>query len=402
MLPVRFEDIGPDDILRLVENKISERKILEYKQALNIGGQDERAEFLADISSFANASGGDIVFGVSEERDESKRPTSIPEAVVPLSIENAAIERSRIEQLIESGIEPRIPVVQVKSIEIPERGLVIVVRVGKSWIAPHMVSYANRTRFFSRNGTGKVQLDVQQIGAAFALQRGLGERLRAWKTERIAKAVAGEGPVPLTGSQILFHFVSASALMDDTAVVPRVFDTARWGDAKNLISYSPDRSRYNADGLLLAYDAPENSQKQSYLQIFRDGRLEYGDSYQLNSKFQDVIAAGRFESAIVDTFSNALHLLAILEVSEPIFVTLTLLGMKGRQMAQPHHPYVPHPDDFSNKFDREIISGPDIRLENLSEGRPYQSILLPILNFVWQAAGLKQSPYADESGLWNP
>jgi len=60
----------------------------------------------------------------------------------------------------------------VKAIEIPERGHVLLIRVGKSWLAPHMVSYANRTRFFSRNSsTGKVQLDVQQIGAAFAQQR---------------------------------------------------------------------------------------------------------------------------------------------------------------------------------------------------------------------------------------
>ena len=44
-------------------------KTLEYKQKLAIGNR-ETAEFLADISSFANASGGDILFGVCDERDE--------------------------------------------------------------------------------------------------------------------------------------------------------------------------------------------------------------------------------------------------------------------------------------------------------------------------------------------
>src|ERR1700676_5539338 len=84
MLPIRFHDIGSDDILRLVENKSSERKTLEYKQVLKIGQQEERAEFLADISSFANASGGDIIFGVSEERDERGEPTGAPKEVMPL------------------------------------------------------------------------------------------------------------------------------------------------------------------------------------------------------------------------------------------------------------------------------------------------------------------------------
>ncbi len=401
MLPIRFEDIGPDDILRLVEDKISERKVLEYKRALAVGGQEDRAEFLADVSSFANASGGDIIFGISELRNGNEK-TGIAEAITPLQIGNPATECARIEQVVESGIQPRIPVVQVKSIDIPNQGFVIVVRIGKSWIAPHMVSYANRTRFFSRNGTGKVQLDVQQIGAAFSLQHGIGERLRAWKAERVAKAVAGEGPIPLAGSKILLHFVSAAALVDDAIALPRVFDTKAWGDAKNLISYTAQWSRFNADGLLLAYDDPSNADKQSYLQIFKDGRLEYGDSRQLNSKSQEVIPSGNFETAIVDTFSNALHLLSILEVPEPIFLTLTLVGMKGRQMALPDPPYVPPPNDFRHGFDRGIISCPDVRIENLSEGRPYQTILLPILNSVWQAAGLKRSPYIDKQGNWNP
>jgi hypothetical protein len=61
MLPVRFDDISSDEILRLVEEKTSERKTLEYKEKLMIGTADERAEFLYDISSFANASGGDII-----------------------------------------------------------------------------------------------------------------------------------------------------------------------------------------------------------------------------------------------------------------------------------------------------------------------------------------------------
>ena len=216
MLPLRFEDISSDDVVRLVADKVSERKILEYKQALNIRGQEDRAEFLADVSSFANASGGDIIFGVSEERDENGQPTGVPSDIVALQIGNAATECARIEQLIGSGIQPRIPVVEVKGIEVSVRGLVIVVRVGKSWIAPHMVNYANRSRFFSRNSsTGKVQLDVQQIGASYALQRGLGERVRGWKTDRIAKAIANEGPVPMQGSRLLYHFISASALMSE-------------------------------------------------------------------------------------------------------------------------------------------------------------------------------------------
>jgi predicted HTH transcriptional regulator len=78
MLPDRFDDIGSADILRLVDDKTSERKRLEYKEKLTIDTLDQKAEFLADISSFANASGGNIIFGVSDERDENGNATGVP------------------------------------------------------------------------------------------------------------------------------------------------------------------------------------------------------------------------------------------------------------------------------------------------------------------------------------
>lgn len=402
MLPIEFEKITPSDILKLIEDKVSERRVLEYKQALEISGQEQRAEFLADISSFANAAGGDLLFGIADERDEDGKATGIPERITPLAVDNPTAECLRLEQMIESGIQPRIPFVQIKSLEIPDQGTIILVRISKSWIAPHMVSFANRTRFYSRNGAGKKQLDVQEIGAAFALQRGLGERLRAWRTERIGRALAGEGPIPITGSQALLHFTSASALTNDEASLPRTFDTRKWGDASSLMSYNPHFNRYNADGFLLFMDDYKQSEKQSYLQVFRDGRLEYGDSYLMNSHYQEEIASALLEAAIEKTFKNAIRLLSILAVAEPFFVSLSLLGVKGRRMALPGAGAYPPFSNLRAVFDRDVIACPDVRIENLTEGPPFPTTLLPIVNSMWQAAGLEKSPYIREDGSWIP
>src|SRR5260370_34719036 len=108
MLPRRFDDITADHILSLVTDKISERKVLEYKQDLTIGGVDEKAEFLADVSSFANASGGDIIYGISGERDASKKSTGVPDASTPLAISCPATVWGQIQQRIESGVPTRI------------------------------------------------------------------------------------------------------------------------------------------------------------------------------------------------------------------------------------------------------------------------------------------------------
>ena len=47
-----------------------------YKQKFPTNSDVDRKEFLADISSFANASGGDLVFGITEENGSPKALTA--------------------------------------------------------------------------------------------------------------------------------------------------------------------------------------------------------------------------------------------------------------------------------------------------------------------------------------
>ena len=69
MISKHIDEITADDIKSLITNSVRESKTLEYKQILP-GGQDkDKKEFLADISSFANSSGGDIIYGIKEAKD---------------------------------------------------------------------------------------------------------------------------------------------------------------------------------------------------------------------------------------------------------------------------------------------------------------------------------------------
>ena len=157
--------------------------------------------------------------------------------------------------------------------------------------------------------------------------------------------------------------------------------------------------RYNADGLLLLSNLTRTS-RQSYLQIFRDGSLEYADTGVLDSANGISVLSQLFEQKIVETFANAVWLLGELEVTEPTFVSLTLLGMKGRTMKLP-------PSHFdqgvtTEPFDRDVIVCPDMLIENVAEGPPYRSTLLPIVDAVWQAAGREKTPYLDNQfGVWD-
>jgi hypothetical protein len=60
------EEITEADLTALIEAGTPELKTLEYKQAPPGGGDDVRKEFLADVASFANSSGGHLIYGMGQ------------------------------------------------------------------------------------------------------------------------------------------------------------------------------------------------------------------------------------------------------------------------------------------------------------------------------------------------
>ena len=64
MIPKPLSDIQESDILSLRDNQVPEGKAIEYKRDLPGTGNEDRKEFLKDVSSFANTSGGDLLYGV--------------------------------------------------------------------------------------------------------------------------------------------------------------------------------------------------------------------------------------------------------------------------------------------------------------------------------------------------
>ena len=67
MINKHFDKIDFNYLKQLQNNAVAENKTLEYKQKLPTNDDAGKKEFLADVSSFANASGGDLIFGVTEE-----------------------------------------------------------------------------------------------------------------------------------------------------------------------------------------------------------------------------------------------------------------------------------------------------------------------------------------------
>jgi hypothetical protein len=219
MIPKQFKDIEKGDIGGLVENAIREGRSIEYKQQLPGGQDSDKKELLADVSSFANASGGDILFGIDEERDGNGKPTGIPRAANGLGGINVDQEIQRLENSIRSGIEPRIPGLQIRPIDGFQNGPVIIIPVPKSWASPHMVTYKISLRFWSRTSNGKAPLSVPEIRAAFIQSETLPEQIRRFREERLGNILAGEASMPLQqGPALVLHIVPVGMLAERKSI----------------------------------------------------------------------------------------------------------------------------------------------------------------------------------------
>ena len=109
MIPKHFDNITKDNIDALLATGVPEGRTIEYKLALPDNADKDKKEFLADISSFANAAGGDLLYGVAAAN-------GIPTAIPGLGVTNADAEIQRLDSMIQTGIDPRIPGVRIKVI----------------------------------------------------------------------------------------------------------------------------------------------------------------------------------------------------------------------------------------------------------------------------------------------
>jgi predicted HTH transcriptional regulator len=59
-----LESITAEDLQGLIDNEMRESLLIEYKPDLDQRDDEKTRQFLGSVSRFANASGGDLLFGI--------------------------------------------------------------------------------------------------------------------------------------------------------------------------------------------------------------------------------------------------------------------------------------------------------------------------------------------------
>jgi hypothetical protein len=159
-----LRDIREIDVRRLVESGLEEHLQLEYKSALYEDSDRGRREFLLDVCMFANASGGILLIGVAERRDEQGQPTGAPDPAGALGLEvpNPEAVLNAYDARVMEAIEERLPL-EAASIDMGQGRQLLAMCVPNSASKPHSVRHQGHIYFPSRRERQRYHLTVREI-----------------------------------------------------------------------------------------------------------------------------------------------------------------------------------------------------------------------------------------------
>lgn len=384
-----LEEITAADLQTIVEEKLSEWKTIEYKESLSVQTDVERKKFLSQVSSLANAVGGDLIYGI-------RATNGVPAELCGLELENPDGLVLRLEDMLRTGIRPRIPGVLIRAVPIETKKFALVIRVRKSWQRPHQVVFNNEFRFYSRASNGKYLVDVDELRSVFALSETVAESIRSFRAKRLGQLVANDCPVRMDSNpKLIFHVVPFSGFVPGAKVDLRVLE-GETGLLRPMRANGWNGPRYNFDGLYTF--ASRDGLSDSYVQVFRNGSIEAVNTSLLDPKRAErkIIPSVAYENSLRDLLQRCFGIEKKLEVEAPAVVMLSFLGIKGYEMAVSPSRYY----DEGHPIDRDDIIVPEAIVENFETAvdTPLRTILDP----VWNAAGWPHSINFDDDGNWKP
>ena len=360
---------------------------MEFKQDLQVATDEQKVEFLSDVTALANTDGGDIVYGMRAEAGVAKELVGLRNFVPDGRI-------GQLENLLRDFVQPRLPGLQIEARVLGNGNHALLVRAGRSFAAPHMVRHQGITRFCGRNSIGKYDLDVLQLRSAFLASEAMSDKLRNFRLDRINKLVSGNGPVSLTAAHlIVLHLLPVVSARPDLRLgtgdfqklmdlgLPQPMNSNSWGPA------------FNMDGLLVT-STWDRTAYNGFVQVFRNGFLESVESETLNpeGQFGQIIPSIAWEQRILQVFPVYVKTLEALNLSSPYVASVSLLGVRGYCMA------VGPQWRGGRLVDREHLLTDEVLIEDT--GKPAGRLLRPLFDQIWNGCGWAASLNYDENGDW--
>ena len=378
MLIESLEAITAEFLDTVCRERWDESPTLDFKQELPGGANRDHHGFAKDVCAFANAQGGDLVFGIAEVDGKAGelRPIAGP----------ADDARRRLLQILDSGLEPRVNGIIVHPVTV-DGGYVLVVRVPASFDGPHCVRDQHNRRFVFRNGTGTSDMSYEQLRNAFGRTATLVDKAHQFIATRLREVSDGRPSLTMTRDpKLVVHLVplisQAGGMRIDFPSVKRgnqwgFFTETDWGSTSH---------RLNLDGLTFHPGADPDGGITGYKQIHRSGALEavecIGGDWQSNPDTAPirVIWSGRMTAYVHSTLRRFIEFARTSGIDGPAIVSVALVDAFGARLVFSRF------DKSRQKADRAHFVPGEVLIDALATANVDEVVRQP-LDVLWKAFG---------------
>jgi Putative DNA-binding domain len=390
VLPSTLSQLTEEFFVQVCKEQWAETQTLEFKAVLPKSDEVARQEFRKDVCAMANADGGDLVFGISDVN-------GCANAIVAINDVGVDATKRRLQQILESKVEPRIHGIQFYACPITEGGFVLTLRIPSSYEGPHRFGSVTEHRFPIRNDSTTTDMTYEQLRNTFGRESTLLEKASQFRMLRVGRIASGQTPRKLgSGVTMAMHIVPICGLAGRANV-----DVAGIAANHEVLRLDPDYSwkrHANLDGVVMyPYDDPNGV--ESYAQIFRDGSFEIVKNVQYDPSNSD-LAPWVVGQWIGNQLRRGLQTYAAtapaMEIHGPIVVSVSLTGTSGTTLALGKR------SATRNPITEDRLDVPEILIQDISEVLDLDKITRPIMDVLYQCYGERCCNFYDDDGKWSP
>jgi len=156
-------DWNEEDLEALIDHGVEERLDLEYKASdslLDLTIPKKKEEIGKDVSAMANAQGGIIIYGMTENSQGEGSP-GLPKGLDG-KLDPREISKERLENIILSNVTPRISHLQIKPIQLNKTApgnVAYLVSIPQS----HTAHQAKDKKYYKRFNFSNIPMDDYEI-----------------------------------------------------------------------------------------------------------------------------------------------------------------------------------------------------------------------------------------------
>jgi len=395
-----WENLSVETLQDAVDEGYPEGKELEFKRELKPENSGHKAKLFAEVTSFANSGGGDLVIGIVDEEGSAT-------GLWPIQYDDVDTARDRWVNIIKRNTDPEIPqhLIEIQPIyvggELSEyidencpvsTGHILVIRVRRSWRAPHRETVNNR--FYERSASGNSELDTGSIRRAMLQGEVFAERAKEFRDNRISAIAADELPFPLRElPKVVVHLMPSNNFGVEPLIDPQ--NANPWNTAEDEIApqlLSPNQSkgnweRFTEEGYLAAARQSQYENRISkYTLTFRSGTIEaMTTSPAVLHSDPNYISSPNLRNCLEQVFEDYWRFIEDAGGAYPFYFFVSIVGAKGLPVCTEDQ--VRWPDELE-MIDREIVRIPALIINSPAE--EVEEHINQILDRVANASGFAE------------